>query len=26
VAGTLWPVHCCAKWLFQWRWCSNLAK
>jgi hypothetical protein len=24
VAGMLWPVHCCARWLF-WR-CSNLGK
>jgi hypothetical protein len=26
VAGTLWPVHCCARWLFRKRWCSNLGK
>jgi hypothetical protein len=24
VAGMLWPVHCCTRWLR--RWCSNLGK
>jgi hypothetical protein len=26
MAGMLWPVHCCARWLFRMRWCSDLGK